>query len=195
MTIAKLSITCILFLLVLSCASAKYTPPAAVSSTSISSRTTATVDKPFDEVWTGLIEFASSTFFGIDTFEKDSGLLTLSFGAKNAEEFVDCGEWESEVPLTGDYYRGSYVGYTQQQGARLDGKMNVFLKALEENKTFVRVNARYVFTVSPNVVFVFDSGGDATLRVQSAYRGMPPTRTCRPTYEAEREIIDWVKNY
>jgi len=35
------------------------------------------INKGFDEVWTSLIEYSASSFFAIDNFEKDSGLMTL----------------------------------------------------------------------------------------------------------------------
>ena len=51
-------------------------------------------NKNFDETWTSVIDFVSDSFFKIENFEKDSGLLTLSFGSKDAEKFIDCGDFE-----------------------------------------------------------------------------------------------------
>ena len=45
-----------------------------------------------DEVWNALIDYASESFFSINTYEKDSGLMTLSF-TSNPERFVNCGNW------------------------------------------------------------------------------------------------------
>ena len=51
-------------------------------------------NKNFDETWTSVIDFVDDSFFKIENLEKDSGLLTLSFGSKEAENFIDCGDFE-----------------------------------------------------------------------------------------------------
>ena len=51
-------------------------------------------NKNFDETWISVIDFVSDSFFKIENFEKDSGLLTLSFSSKDAEKFIDCGDFE-----------------------------------------------------------------------------------------------------
>ena len=57
-------------------------------------KNTVITNKNFDETWTSIIGFVSDSLFKIEKSEKDSGLLTLSFGAKEAEKFIDCGDFE-----------------------------------------------------------------------------------------------------
>ena len=35
-----------------------------------------------DKVWSALIDYATESFFSINTYEKDSGLMTLSFSSE-----------------------------------------------------------------------------------------------------------------
>jgi hypothetical protein len=57
-----------------------------------------------DELWAALVDSASSSFFAINNFEKDSGLMTLDFSG-NAEDYVDCGIWTGGGSLTWITYR------------------------------------------------------------------------------------------
>ncbi len=34
------------------------------------------INSGFDDAWSSIIDYASASFFGIDTFEKSSGLIT-----------------------------------------------------------------------------------------------------------------------
>lgn len=52
--------------------------------------TTVTLDQSYDQAWDQLIDFTSSRFFAIDNYEKDSGLMTLSFSSEPGR-FIDCG--------------------------------------------------------------------------------------------------------
>ena len=62
---------------------------------------TITVNRDFSQTWENLIGYASQTFFAIENFEKDSGLLTLSFGSGNVSRFVDCGYCDRRFVLAG----------------------------------------------------------------------------------------------
>lgn len=159
------------------------------------------VNASYDTVWTALIDHASQNFFAIDNFEKDSGLLTLSFGSSTPSRFVDCGHWVVSGMKT---YNGLYVDYLNQYGAVLSGKMNVTVRKLSEAKISVRTNARYILTRSgvsmPNTIYAtpfndtwtFDSGSSATIQVSNAAAGTAPYRTCKPTYVAEQSVINAV---
>lgn len=81
----------LLSLLILGCVSAKYTPPIVDNSHENYSRT---INKSFDDTWKALIQHSASTFFGIENFEKESGLITLSFGASNPSDFITGGHWK-----------------------------------------------------------------------------------------------------
>ncbi len=163
----------------------EYTPPNQADYINISFERT--INKGFDDVWSALIEYSSSTFFAINTFEKESGLLTLKFGTANPDKFIDCGEIQS-VTTT---YSGSAVGGFQSWDyADLDGAMNIFVKPISSNVTQVRVNARYIFRASDGYgkqIWAFDSGGSDTKRI-----GGVSQMTCIPTHEAEEAIIDGI---
>ena len=69
----------------------KYIPPNIYDSILKNSVIT---NKNFDETWSSVIDFVNDSFFKIENREKDSGLLTLSFGSKEPENFIDCGDFE-----------------------------------------------------------------------------------------------------
>ena len=69
----------------------KYVPPN-IDDTNFKS--SVITDKNFEETWTTVIDFVNDSFFKIENLEKDSGLITLSFGSKEAENFIDCGYFE-----------------------------------------------------------------------------------------------------
>ena len=68
-------------------------------------------------------------FLKSKTLEKDSGLLTLSFGSKEAEKFIDCGDFEYTLFFTGEEFKGSYIDYAKSGLlAVLEAKMNINIK-------------------------------------------------------------------
>ena len=69
----------------------KYVPPN-IDDTNL--KNSLITNKNFDETWTSVLDFVSDSFFKIENLEKDSGLLTLSFGSIEAEKFIDCGDFE-----------------------------------------------------------------------------------------------------
>ena len=145
------------------------------------------VNKSFEEVWVALIEYASKSFFAIKHFEKDSGLLTLNFGSGNPSKFVDCGEINSP----NINYEGPYINAVESTGyVNLDGAMNIFVKPIDKSKTKVSVNVRYILSAKdgplPKQTWSFDSYGEQTRRTGVV------SVTCRPTLEAEREILSGI---
>jgi len=163
----------------------EYTPPNQGDYVNINFERT--INKSYDEVWSALIEYSASTFFAINTFEKESGLLTLKFGAANPDKYIDCGEIQS----VNTDYSGSAIGaFEAGDYADLDGAMNIFVKPISSNVTQVRVNARYIFRASDGYskqIWSFDSGGSDTKRI-----GGVSQMTCIPTHEAEETIIDGI---
>ena len=69
----------------------KYVPPS-IDDTNF--KNSVITNKNFDETWTSITDFINDSFFKIENLEKDSGLLTLSFGSKEPENFIDCGDFE-----------------------------------------------------------------------------------------------------
>lgn len=158
------------------------------------------IDKTFDNVWDALINYAAGTFFGIDNFEKESGLLTLSFGASNPEDYITGGYWKTDI-LYGTYelhFEGDYVEYLSlYQNGILTGKMNIVVRKISETSTQAVVNARYVFStnsvdaqgMSYNNTWSFNTGSCQEILISNATKGTPPTRTICPTYKAEDAIL------
>ena len=175
------------------CMQATYTRPSHVGSPD---QYSVIVSKPFDIVWKELIQYSAGTFFSIDNFEKDSGLITLTFGASKPQEFVTGGYWEASGSKA---YKGDYVGFLNKYwNASLNGKMNIVVTERGPHQTQVTVRARYVFTLpstgrSPGSTWSFDTGSCDTIVVSGAVAGIAPERTVCPTYRAERAIIMSVK--
>lgn len=178
--------------LLTACATGSYTPPVASVEMKQHERI---VNKPFDETWTSLVDYASRAFFSIDTFEKASGLMTLSFGSSEPWRYIDCGQFKAQA--ASKVIDMPYVKYvTERRQGKLDGRMNILVKPVGAN-TLVRVNARYIYIVPaqpsiPAHSWTFDSGGEATVTIPDPVPGSIPTRTCRPTYAAEKEILEAV---
>ena len=107
----------------------KYVPPNIDDSNFKNSVIT---NKSFEETWTSVIDFVNDSFFKIENLEKDSGLLTLSFGSKEAENFIDCGYFEYTLFFTGEEFKGSYIEYAKSGLlAVLEAKMNINLQKID----------------------------------------------------------------
>lgn len=185
--VISLLITCMFILS--GCVSANYEPPQANNA---ASNYTKTVNQPFDEVWNNLIQYSASTFFAIDNFEKDSGLITLTFGASNPQDFITGGHWKFSNGAIN--FSGDYVEYTDlYQGGRLSGKMNIVVTKVNSDTTKVTVNARYIFTGGQPQTGIntwsFDSGSCDSIAVRGKTTGTQATRTICPTYKAEKAVL------
>lgn len=175
----------------LGCVTATYFPPQGIQA-----EYERVVNKPFDQAWSILIDHTTRTFFSIDRFEKDSGLMTLSFGVSEPWLYVDCGHFKSEGLAGTIQIDAPYARYLAERfGAKLDGKMNLVVRAITDATTLIRISARYILTLpgtsaTPTQSWVFDSGKTATIDVYRATPGIASARTCRPTYRAERSILE-----
>lgn len=179
------------------CVAGAYTPPTAETSPPHPERE---IQKSFDDTWAALVDHTSKAFFGIDRFEKASGLMTLSFSSAEAERFIDCGHMKASsnhplYPFSADMPYAQYL-QTYRSG-QLTGKMNLVVKSLGPTRTLVRVNVRYIFSTPPIFeqgipvqTWTFDSSGQSTIVVAKAIQRTKDTRTCRPTFAAELEILN-----
>ena len=183
-------------LVAVGCSRASYTPPPSITPPTSHE---VIVQQGVEDTWTNVIDYASRNYFSIETYEKASGLMTLSFGSSEPWNYIDCGQLIATEPDPAGNDRavwsGPYAKYlAANNGATLSGKMNIFLKAMSDSVTLVRASARYIFHVPgyyeyPAVTWLFDSGGDATVNVPHKMRGTTPTRTCRPTYLIEDQLL------
>ena len=160
-------------------------------------------NKNFDETWTTVIDFLNDSFFKIVNLEKDTGLLTLSFGSKEAENFIDCGDFEYTLFFTGEEFKGSYIDYAKSGLlAVLEAKMNINIQKIDNETTKVSINANYTFSTQHalgyydpelNQTYSFGTGGYQTINVINPISGSIPTRTCKSTNFAENAIFDVIK--
>lgn len=143
------------------------------------------LERSFDDVWTALVEHVGSTFFAIDSFGKDSGLMTLTFGSSNVSQFIDCG-WLKTQNLANFDGPAIMALEREARSTSFTGRMNIVVKRESPTSTRIRVNARYVYQAIGQKfapTWTFDSNGSATQRVGVTYV------TCRPTNAAEREVL------
>ena len=164
-------------------------------------------NKSSEDVWSALVDYAAESFFAINTYEKDSGLMTLSF-TSTPERYVDCGNW---------IVNGASNNYVQFMRMRpgtsvnLNGIMNIRVVQRDAERTSLTVNARYILTVSVSGTvynpvygvstpsswtdtYTFDSKTTETVYISNPSVGTQPTRTCGPTGEAETTILRGVSN-
>jgi len=178
--------------------SAIYKPP---TQENLKSNYSKIIDKNYDDVWNALINYSASTFFGIENFEKESGLLTLSFGASTPQDYITGGYWKTDLVYGANqlHFEGDYVEYLSiYQNGSLIGKMNIVVKKITDNSTQVIVNARYVFTSNGtdangrnySNTWSFNTGECKEVAVSNATKGTPPIRTICPTYKAENAILE-----
>lgn len=141
----------------------------------------------YDDTWTGLIDHVARTSFTIDQFEKESGLLTLTYGQSDIARFVNCGNW---------YENGQSQLYAARtgQGLELDGRMNIRVQERGPNLTDVRIDSLYILRNSSGNVWQFTTNERATVDLgSSGAAGTIPTRTCQSTHEAERLILTGIE--
>ncbi len=198
----RASLAGMIALILVSCVTqrATYEPPEPVDR---DDRHRRVVNRPYDDVWDALIQHAAATYFLIDNFEKDSGLITLTFGSENPSDFVDGGLWTLKAFKHGHSFEfdGKYVDYlATYQELTLIGRMNIVVRAISTDQCEVAVNARYIVNsiardatglkVAENN-WSFTSGGEDTIMVRNPGKGTKSAaRTLRPTYLAEETILD-----
>ena len=157
----------------------------------------------FDETWTSIFDFVNDSFFKIENLEKDSGLLTLSFSSKEAEKFIDCGDFEYTLFFTGEEFKGSYIDYAKSGLlALLEAKMKINIQKIDNKSSKISVNTNYTYSTQHalgyydpklNQTYSFVSGGYQTIDVINPIKGSIPTRTCKSTNFAENAIFNILK--
>ena len=178
----------------------KYDPPS-IDDTNF--KNSLITNKNFEETWTSVIDFLTDSFFKIENLDKDSGLLTLSFGSKETENFIDCGDFEYTLFFTGEEFKGSYIDYAKSGLlAALEAKMNIKLQKINNESTKISINTNYTFSTQHalgyydpklNQTYSFESGGYQTIDVINPIKGSIPTRTCKSTNFAEKAIFNLLK--
>lgn len=145
----------------------------------------------------------SSEFFVIDHIEKDSHFINLTFSAEKADQWIDCGDIESEVgaerfevkaasDTTYKKAAGIYI-FVVTRDVDVEGKVNVLLRDIGPHRTNVKVNVRYVVTTrvltqppsAQGTTMAFNSGGEAQDELGFV---------CRPTNALEAMILDGIES-
>ena len=178
----------------------KYVPPN-IDDTNF--KNSVITNKDFDEAWTSITDFVNNSFFKIENLEKDSGLLTLSFGSNAAENFIDCGDFEYTLFFTGEEFKGSYIDYAKSGLlAVLEAEMDVNIQKIDNETTEISINTNYKYSTQHalgyydpklNQTYSFESGGYQTIDVINPIKGSIPTRTCKSTNFAENAIFNLLK--
>ena len=178
----------------------KYVPPN-IDNTNF--KNSLITNKNYDETWTSVTDFVNDSFFKIENLDKDSGLLTLSFGSKEPENFIDCGDFEYTLFFTGEEFKGSYIDYVKSGLlAVLEAKMNINIQKIDNESTKISINTNYTFSTQHalgyydpklNQTYSFESGGYQTINVINPISGSIPTRTCKSTNFAENAILNVIK--
>lgn len=135
-----------------------YTPPQS-SSQSVTTNTKE-VKKTKAEVWTVLVAGLSSDFFVINTIDKESGLISLSYSG-DPEQYVEGGLVTYQVSnLRGkrvyqfpasrafvqyEFTRNNELWFAERS-LNLNGRINVIVNEFSPGQTRVTVNVRYILT-------------------------------------------------
>ncbi len=132
----------------------QYTPPAEYPKANIEK----IINKPKSTVWKTLLKNLSQDFFVINTIEKESGIISLSYSG-TAEKYVDCGVINSYVKnLAGErrYIFNVATPYQKyelepllimERSSNLSERINILVQEEAKGKTKVSVNVRYVLLI------------------------------------------------
>lgn len=176
--------TILISALVSACVSANYALPVA----DYKPQKVFTINTNYDNAYSKLVTVLASTFFAIDNFEKESGLITLSYTATSGvSKYIDCGRWKYRDDNIRYYFDGKYEDYlVQRHNAKLVGRLNIVMKS-EKNKTSLIVNSRYTFDD-----FTFDGVSESIVRMTNSAT-KDPTRACKPTGYVEKLIAEKIE--
>lgn len=142
------------------------------------------INKSFDEVWKSLVEYVPRKFFTIEESDKNSGVLTLSFGSNRPERYVDCGE----INIEGSKNKRPFLDAAKATGSvELLGTVNLLVKSVDGGKINVTAGTHYILNIkegsSPMQSWDFNTNGKQSRKVGEL------KVTCRPTFYAENDII------
>lgn len=158
-----------------------------------------TIHKSYDQTWSALVDYISSSFFKINTYEKDSGLMTLDFSEAEISKYVDCGTleyrtWDNILKRTAPYAKEF------QDRMKLNGQLNLRVKAEADGTTSLFVNSSYHVTIQTETnsgtrtsTWDFPTRKSATTEVVvNAKTNQTESRTCQSTNIAEKYVLNGV---
>lgn len=172
---------------------------------------TRVVDAPREQVWNKLIPALSRQFFVINTIDRQSGLINVSYSG-NPEAYIDCGRVVSYVKNARGERNYDFPGARAQQSYEimndsgllfinrsmdLEGRVNLIVEEIGPRQTRVTANTRYVATRRQQISnpqgqsanlshsMNFNSGGTGALSGSGSNTGL----TCRANGQLEAELI------
>jgi hypothetical protein len=126
------------------------------------------IQKPYSQVWDGLVKEISKSFYVINNIDKESRIINLSFSTNSPADFVDCGKshrtytqydkvevFDYEVAGPSKYKAAgqqqphpawaSYAIISREP--YLEGRANIYIAPDEKDKnnTVVTINTRYIW--------------------------------------------------
>ncbi|MPT11142.1 hypothetical protein [Comamonas sp.] len=190
-----------------------YFKPGAVMTTSGNSKT---LNKSKDDVWKTAVPELGKQFFVINNIDKDSGLINISYSG-DPEKYVDCGRVVSFVKNAHGERIYDFAGSKASQQyeimvsphlfnisrqMNLDGRMNLVFEEVEQGKTRVSANTRYVverkFVVVPISNGIPQSMADSVSFNTGTRGAFQLTRDgqgteCIATGTLEQEVLSLIK--
>lgn len=172
---------------------------------------TRTINEPRDTVWNRIIPALSKEFFVINTIDRQSGLINLSYSG-NPEKYIDCGRISSYVKNARGERTYNFTAADAHQiyevmakrnlffidrTMKLDGRVNLILESIGKNSTQITATARYIVSRSVHIsnpngqgetlndVINFNSGGEASF----PSKGGPFATSCRANGNLEADIL------
>ncbi|WP_145143077.1 hypothetical protein [Roseomonas gilardii] len=184
-----------------------YTPP----TTTVAAQNSRTVSASRDQVWNKLVPALSSQFFVINTIDRSSGLINVSYGG-DPEKYVDCGRIRSYVKnLRGERtydFPGAQAQATYEmmndnglfvfnRSMKLEGRVNIVVQDIGPQQTLVTASTRYVVTRTNVITALAGPGSGNTVNSISLNSGSgdtfpgPPGQAtrCVATGKLEQDII------
>lgn len=186
------------------CSSLKYTLPDPVAKL----ENTKTINRSKEEVWDDLIPKLGKRFFVINNLDKDSGLINVSYSG-NPGTYIDCGKMLIKNPdnkfqdsinvsvasESQDYASGGAIFNVRMQ---LEGRVNLILQSLEQQKTLVSANTRYIVTKTltyrPSFMTLPNPPGPLKISFNTGQRSTfsDPVNgvTCQSTGKLESDLLE-----
>lgn len=189
-----------------------YTPPEQLEVLPQNERV---VNATFDEVWSALISSVGKSFFAINQFEKESGLLTLRFttspfstsvtGGHCTFKYDNSAAVDGQAAFSGVRYQkikinfdGDYADYAEQYlNGVLEGAVNLIVSEVDSAHTKITVHTRFSVATSfqntstgrlDKAVYSWNSGERAKNFITRP-TGEKETRVMQSTNYIEQKIL------
>ena len=151
------------------------------------------VPASYDATWRSLIDAVSSDFYEISNYEKDSGLLTLSFAPDTADDYVDCGQWSRTYRSGPGNYSGTYLGWLDRSSGRsVNMRINLRVQPLSANSSRVEFNSLYTVN-SAAADFKFMTRKPASRNLQNSPVTIDNRRVCQSTLKLENDLLTMIR--